>query len=216
MNYLRCRYLVLTALFCLFSLNANADANSITLLQTTLDRYQQVTTQFSQSTYDTNGSVTLSASGSMALLRPGYFRWQTDKPNQQIIVVSNGRLTIYDVDLQQASVQPMDKSIGKAPAALLLNSSELLAKQYVIEPQPKRTPGLWFRLTPKGTDAPMAFVDLQVNNQQLQSMHVMDNLGQLTVIRFTKQNFQPHLKGSNFTLRLPKNVDVVNEGVTVH
>lgn len=184
-------------------------------LQTTLNRYQQVTAHFEQSTYDTNGSVSLRSSGQMALLRPGYFLWQTDKPNKQIISASEKTLTIYDVDLQQASIQSVDQSVGEAPAALLLNSSAVLANQYQIRAEPKRTPGQWYRLTPNHTDAPMAWVDLQLQNQALASMQVMDNLGQLTVIRFSQQKFNAKLTSKNFVVTLPKGVDVVREGATV-
>jgi outer membrane lipoprotein carrier protein len=186
--------------------------NSLTTLQDTLNRYQDVTATFDQSTYDTNGSVSLRSSGSMALLRPGYFRWQTNKPNKQIISATEKELTIYDVDLAQASVQSVDKSVGEAPAALLLNSSAVLANQYQIALQPKRKPGLWYRLTPKGADAPMTWVDLQIDNQRLVAMQVMDNLGQLTAIHFNQQRFNAKLTPKAFVVALPKGVDVVREG----
>ena len=211
-HFYRCLCLCITLLIA----NSLWADNTPAKLQATLNRYQDVTANFDQSTYDTNGAVSLHSNGKMALLRPGYFRWQTDAPNKQIISTTRTELTIYDVDLQQASIQPVEQSIGEAPAALLLNSAAVLANQYQITPQPKRSHGLWYRLTPKDANAPMAWVDLQINQQQLMSMQVMDNLGQLTVIRLSQQNFNAQLTPKAFTLALPKGVDVVRENATVH
>jgi len=57
--------------------------------------------------------------GTLLLQRPGKFRWDYMQPYKQQIVGDGQRLWIYDVDLEQVIVKPMDAALGDTPALLL-------------------------------------------------------------------------------------------------
>ena len=56
--------------------------------------------------------------GEFYLNRPGKFRWDYRAPYEQIIVSDGQRIWIYDVDLQQVTVQKQEAGLPTTPMAL--------------------------------------------------------------------------------------------------
>jgi len=59
------------------------------------------------------------ASGTLAVLRPGRFRWDYREPYRQLIVADGERLWIYDEDLEQVTVRPQERALGRTPLQIL-------------------------------------------------------------------------------------------------
>ena len=57
--------------------------------------------------------------GTMQFSRPGKFRWEYDKPYEQLIVGDGGKLWIYDRDLNQVIVRKLDLALGYSHPILM-------------------------------------------------------------------------------------------------
>lgn len=50
--------------------------------------------------------------GTMAISRPGKFRWSITKPYTQLMVGDGSRIWLYDPELKQVIVRPSQKALG--------------------------------------------------------------------------------------------------------
>lgn len=142
--------------------------------------------------------------GQMALQRPGKFRWQVQKPSQQLIIADGTMLWIYDADLQQATKQKLNYQKSDNPAMLLSGSIADLQKNFIITKQ-----GAWFSLKPRANHGMFQNIQLQFINGKLESMHILDNLGQHSVIKFSKVRINPKINPNLFKFKPGQGVDVV-------
>mgnify|MGYP005996639549 CR=1 FL=1 len=89
-------------------------------LQSLLNNIQSMQASFEQTTIGQSHQVSY---GNVAIQKPGKFRWEITKPQQQIILANGKTVTIYNVALQQATIQNQTQQID-SPAALLSGDNE--------------------------------------------------------------------------------------------
>lgn len=187
---------------------SNTAANDLAKL---LEQYNSLTAQFNQTVYDTKGHALQSSSGSMAMLRPDKLRWSIENPSQQIIATDGSQLWVYDKDLQQVTVSQLKKKPGTTPAMLITTSAQELTRDYKISYYVDSKTKPVFQLIPNVKNPDFQWVRLFFNHGQINKMQIQDNIGQLTSINFTKINTNPALLSSIFVLKIPKNVDVIQQ-----
>ncbi len=101
--------LLLIATLGFASLPALADGQaSVQRLTELLGKAQTIAGRFSQLTLDGSGTQLQETAGEMLLKRPGLFRWHTDEPMEQLLVSNGEKVWLYDPDLEQVTIQPMD------------------------------------------------------------------------------------------------------------
>src|SRR3989338_3432080 len=91
----------------IFSAQQKTAALELTQL---LNGFSTFQAQFTQTTTDVNHQVLQQSSGTMMLMRPGRFRWETQNPTHQIVITDGKTLWIYDVDLKQATKQAIQNA----------------------------------------------------------------------------------------------------------
>lgn len=158
---------------------------------------------FTQQVQGPRGEVIEQSRGIVRLLRP-QFRWEVIDPYPQVIVTEDGQLKIYDPDLEQVTVRPLDEALVDTPLALLTQDAVELGADYAIE---QLTPDV-FRLHPSGIDALFDEIVLEFGSQGLQAMVIRDHLGQSTDIRFDNFADRSMIQSSDFTLDVPPGTDV--------
>ena len=165
---------------------------------------------FQQSLMDAKGNKVQEASGTLVMQRPGKFRWDYQRPYHQIIVADGTEITIYDEDLQQATIRSMTGVIGSTPASLLSGAQPIEANFDITEAAPKA--GLeWVELTPKLSDSGFELIRLGFNRSDLQAMEMLDSFGQTSSLRFSnmKHNIKP--APGLFVFTPPAGTDMVRE-----
>jgi outer membrane lipoprotein carrier protein len=188
----------------------NAYAQSATdKLMVLLQNLHTMQANFSQTISDNRGNVLQKSSGTMALQRPGLFRWDTTQPNQQLIIADGTNIWIYDKDLQQITQQKQNAS-SNAPGLLLSASVDQLAKRYITRQLNVNANVQSFELVPSQRDLFRAVILMFSNSGQLQQMLMHDNLGQTTQINFSHVNINTSLSSGLFHFRAPAGVDVVS------
>jgi outer membrane lipoprotein carrier protein len=183
----------------LFCLQANADESSDELSRLLLNIHS-MQANFSQTVQDKTAKSTTQSSGKMALVRPGKFRWEVTKPTKELIVTSGNHLWIYDPDLQQATLQTLKGSSGKAPALLLSDENLTLETDYNV----KVVPALM-------AIAGLQIFELTFLQQRIKEMQLQDRLGHTTIISFNKVEINTPVADSLFKFTPPENIDVIDE-----
>lgn len=165
---------------------------------------------FKQVVINELGNPVQTSYGVFYLQRPGKFRWNYAKPFQQEIVSTSGKVTFYDVDLEQVTIKQLDESVGSTPA-LLLSGQVSLEDNFNMEDQGTEGDMQWIRLVPKKTETSFKYVTIGLEKGKLAGMELMDNFGQLTRIYFSNILINPPLKPTLFEFVAPKGVDVFSE-----
>ena len=162
---------------------------------------------FRQTVTDTRGRVLERAEGTMALARPGRFRWDYRVPEQ--LIVSDGvTVWLYDVELEQVTVRAAGEALAGTPAMLLAGSGDLNLEFEITDAG--QQDGLdWSRLTPRRTDGDFREVRLGFAGRDLRRMTFFDRLGQTTELELLQVERNPHFDPSLFKFEPPAGVDVV-------
>jgi len=149
-------------------------------------------------------------SGRMWLSRPGRFRWSYGQPVEQEVLADGLRLWVYDVGLEQVIVRNQSKTLGNTPAALLVNADKP-GDSYLIEYLGEQGAISWVTLFPKDSSAPFSQIQLGFENGDLRLVQMLDQLDQITRLKFDNLIVNDQLPKDLFRLDLPAGVDVIEE-----
>jgi outer membrane lipoprotein carrier protein len=167
---------------------------------------------FAQSVVSPSGRKPQNSSGSFALARPGKLRWAYEKPYALLLVADGTKLWTYDADLNQVTINPMDKALGASPAALL--TGESLDTHFELTEVGKVDGAEGLEVVdavPRAADGAFARVRIGLANNLPRMMEVRDNFGQTTTLLFTRFQPNPLLAKDTFRFTPPKGADVVGE-----
>ena len=178
-------------------------------LQQKLNGFQTMKAQFSQIVKAGKRSLSTSQ-GSMALSRPGKFRWQTNDPLKQVIVADGQKLWVYDVDLEQVTVKKQGKSLHGTAALFLSGYSDTVTRDFTVVKTEQGTRQIYKlqALSPKETYQKLM---LSFVGAELRAIEFYDQLGQHTLVDFNQVKNNPTLAASLFKFSPPKGVDVVEQ-----
>lgn len=164
---------------------------------------------FIQQLYDKNGKVKETAKGQLFLQRPGKFRWVYTGADPQQIISDGKNIWIYDQELDQVTVKPLNKAVSNSPAVILMQKSIPDSQFKVMEMDDKTSGWNWFYLQPHRKSFDFRAVQLAMdNNGNLQQMVLYDKIGQKTVITFRATANKP-INASQFSFTPPAGVDVI-------
>lgn len=150
-----------------------------------------------------------SFSGSMMVKRPNNLRWETKSPSEQLIVVKNQQMWIYDKDLEQVTKQSTRNELGNTPALLLSGNYQNISKNFrVSQPNAKKH---YYRLYPKTKTSNLKYMGVLFQRGTPKMMVIKDSLGQETAIRFSNVKVNPYISNSKFNFKAPKGVDVISQ-----
>src|SRR5689334_3252523 len=101
-------------------------------LQNLLNSISSMQANFSQHLSNARGKYAKNSSGTMAIQKPGLFRWTITSP-RYVNMVSNGKVIwIYDKSLQQVSISSVKKAQSSSPAVILSNRIRLLSNYFIV------------------------------------------------------------------------------------
>jgi outer membrane lipoprotein carrier protein len=169
---------------------------------------QNMQGQFEQSIVDKQGRVLEKSTGKISLLRPGKFRWDTEKPARQLLIADGTKIWLYDESLKQVTVQPQAKKTA-SPVMLLSDPTSKLTDQFNICCVKETGKQLAFTLSPKNKSEMFQKIQLIFAEGQLNQMQLSDSLGQKTIIKFTNVKINGSVDARLFAFVIPKGVDVV-------
>lgn len=163
---------------------------------------------FTQVVVDRGGKVVRQSSGTFSLARPGKFRWTYAKPYSQLLVGDGEKVWVYDADLNQVTIRPMDKALSATPAALLSGSQEF-EKIFTIDELPPADGLAWLSAKPRAADSGLESAKLGFRAGTLEKLEFVDSFGQTTTITVSKLDKNPQLAADTFKFVPPKGADVI-------
>lgn len=186
---------------------ADKDADRLTHILEPLTTYAA---DFDQQILDGSGQRLQSASGRMWLARPGRFRWEVDAPYSQIVVSDGEQVTLYDPDLEQATIQQLDERVTHTPALLLSGSADALTENYAVRASQRGTAET-FTLTPRSADTLFETLQLTFYAERLGGLQMTDSTGQRTAIEFDNVEQNGKIDDARFSIELPEGTDIIRD-----
>ncbi|MEO7761432.1 MAG: outer membrane lipoprotein chaperone LolA [Casimicrobiaceae bacterium] len=186
----------------------NAGAGAVDDFRAFTEQTKSARGDFTQVVVDRGGKVLRQSSGTFSLARPGKFRWTYVKPYSQLLVGDGDKVWVYDSDLNQVTIRPMDKALSATPAALLSGSQEF-DKTFTVEELPAAGGLTWLGAKPKTPESGLESAKLGFNNGTLEKLEFADSFGQTTTISVSKLEKNPQLAADTFKFTPPKGADVI-------
>jgi outer membrane lipoprotein carrier protein len=178
-------------------------------LQTKLNAIRSMSANFNQVVHAKQRELSRST-GTMALLRPGHFKWQTQSPMEQVLVADGEHLWIYDVDLEQVTVKKQQKGLGGTAALFLSGYDDRLTNDFEVTHY-TRDHQDYYELRSKLNKANFQRMILVFMGDELKGLELFDQLGQHTTVTLTHIKNNPKLAANLFAFKIPKGVDVVEQ-----
>lgn len=189
---------------------AAAPTGGIAEMHAFLQDVHSLKADFVQVVLDSNLKQVKQSTGTLSIKRPDRFRWDYLKPNAEIIVADGKRLWLYDVDLQQVTVKPLNDTLAASPAVLLSGSNDV-EKSFSVEDLGTKDGLEWVSLNPKVKDTDFDNVKLGFKGDDVAVMELKDNLGNLTRITFSKLQRNVDVADDAFRFTPPKGADVIGD-----
>jgi chaperone LolA len=200
---------VLFSLLCCLSFSGVA--GGVDQLKQFIAETHSAQADFTQMVLDQNGKRIQSASGVMQFQRPGKFRWEYQKPYEQIIVGDGEKFWLYDVDLEQVTVKKLDAALGSSPAALLSGDNEI-ERDFTLQDLVARDGLEWLQAIPKTAESSFEKMLMGFSSRaELVVMELYDTFGNYTVLRFSDMQQNPKISAQQFQFTPPEGVDVLGE-----
>jgi len=199
--------MLLLALACAAPVRACADnAAAMARVEHWLDGVAALRAGFRQTVTDREGRLVEEAEGTLAISRPGRFRWDYRVP-EQLIVCDGTTLWLHDRELDQVTVRAADTLLAGTPALLLAGRSAIVAGFTISDAG--STDGLsWSVLQPR-VAGDFREVRLGFSARGLERMRLTDRLGQVTELVLAELERNPQLEPALFRFTPPPGVDVI-------
>ena len=176
-------------------------------LDTFLAKTQTFEANFAQTLRTHEGEVLQQTEGKFFLDRPGKFRWNYKTPYEQVIVSDGERIWIYDVDLEQVTVQKQIDSLPATPMALLEDSATL-HKHFYVSPLDEQNGVYRLKLSSKTKESDFGEIVVGLDAKGLRFMQLHDQFEQVTDIVFSDASTNTKLSADVFNFIPPAGVDV--------
>jgi len=180
-------------------------------LKAALKNMDNLSAEFKQTLLDEDKNIVQQSSGTLALQRPGKFAWIYTEPFEQRIIADGSELWVYDVELDQVTVKPMDESISNAPIMILMKESDVTQQFNVIEVGQRKFL-FWIELEPLAKDLEYQRIFIGLGDGNVRAMELQDQFGQSTQIVFDNLRVGVVHNPATFKFVPPEGVDVYGVG----
>ena len=200
------RELILTILCIVTAFNVYAGEGRA-LLDRFLTQTQTMSANFKQTLKSSDGRLLQESEGEFYLQRPGKFRWNYTQPYPQQIVSDGEQVWIFDIDLEQVTVQKQGTGRDNTPMALLQNKKSL-EQAFEIHERGSDSGLHRIELVNKDLDSDFDRVMVGLDEKGLRFLQLHDQFEQTTYIFFTELKSNPELEPAIFEFIPPEGVDV--------
>jgi len=171
---------------------------------------KSLTADFRQELWSADERLEETDTGTLALARPNRFRWSYQKPTELLVVADGAQVFMYDVELAQVTVAPLDETAASSPALLLSGDRSVRDGFDVVDTYARD--GLdWIELKPKTGGTDFSSVLIGFDGATPARLELVDGLNQTTRIVLSNVVVNPALADSVFEFDPPAGVDVIGE-----
>ncbi|KZY75678.1 hypothetical protein A3740_14805, partial [Oleiphilus sp. HI0068] len=98
-----------------------------------LNRIKTLSATFVQYSVDQRGARIQESKGELKADRAGKFFWRTYEPLEQIVISDGKEVTVYDPDLEQATIQAVGSQVQTTPAILFSGDTQKIGQLFEVE-----------------------------------------------------------------------------------
>ena len=206
------KYLIaLVAMLASLSSPAGAAEDAGQRLMAALKNLDNISADFKQTLLDEDKNIVQQSRGTLALQRPGKFAWIYTEPFEQRIIGDGSELWIYDVELEQVTVKPMDAGLANAPIMILMKQTDV-TQQFDVSEVGQRKFLYWVELQPHASDLEYSSIFIGLEDDNVRAMELQDQFGQSTQIVFENMRVGVVHNPATFKFKPPAGVDVFGVG----
>lgn len=156
---------------------------------------------------------TKTSSGTFEFQRPSKFRFDYQKPFQQVIVADGQTLWMHDIDLNQVTSRSQNLVLGSTPAAIIASAPNLaaLSRTFNLEAAPEKDGLQWAVATPKDREGQLNSMRVGLRGNELARLEIVDGFGQRSVITFDKMEVNAAIPADRFQFKPPQGASVVKQ-----
>lgn len=180
-------------------------------LNRALNSLDNLQAEFKQTVLDDDKQVVQQSMGEVSIQRPGKFAWIYQQPYEQQIIADGKELWVFDVDLDQVTVKPMESGLSTAPIMLLMQKQPV-ETEFEVSEIGQRKYLYWVELLPKKQDMEFSRVYIGLEDELVKAMELRDNFGQSTQIVFENLRTGVIFDPKTFEFDPPPGVDVFGAG----
>ncbi len=183
-------------------------------LNRALSSLDNLQADFKQTLINDKKKIVHQSMGKVSIQRPGKFIWKYERPYEQQIIADGKELWVYDVDLDQATVKPMETGLATAPIMVLMKKQRVEDEFAINEVGKHGEKGIlyWIELIPKNKDMEYNKIYIGMQDDVIKAMELRDSFGQATQITFENQRTNVVFKPGTFKFNPPEGVDVFGVG----
>ena len=178
--------------------SALADEQAKQALQQRLGQMQQFRADFKQQVTDAQGELVHEASGQLVMVRPDKLRWQTQAPDDTLLIADGQSVWNVDTFVEQVTIIQQSQAIQNNPIILLTTTDETKWQQFQISQPAEDT----FMVTPQTSDTQIQQLELRFDEQSLTGLSMKDAQEQTSKLSFAdiETQFTPQLSDFEITI----------------
>lgn len=161
------------------------------------------------------GKALQTCAGKLWIKKPGQFRWEVLGQEPRVIVADGKKVWDYDKELEQVTIQTLNKGHAAAPIFFLtgnvnaLNTEFNIKKMTLIRGRCLKDSDNCFELRPKNSDGAFQRIKIGFKMNILNEMELLDQLGQISLFHFKEMRLNANIPESQFRFTPPKGIDVL-------
>ncbi len=180
-------------------------------LQSVLAEMKSYSATFTQTIMGGRNQVLQQSAGQVRISTPSRFKWVVNDPYPQTLVTVEDKLYLYDPDLEQLTIEPLEAAIAGTPALILTGGVKDLSEMFEIS-EFHDGDNQAYSLYPKADDALFSQIRLRFDRERrLSHLEIEDHLGQLTQVAFDDVAQNELVAPAEFTFEVPEGTEVVGE-----
>ena len=204
------RILALTAGLVLMAATAAQASDIANTIQARYEKLRTFSATFEQTlTHKESGSVE-KRQGNLLFQKPLLIRWQTDKPHEETLVVTNKEIWDYLADEEIAYRYPLELVRDSRTIIQVITGQAALTKDFDVKEAGQENGLAKLHLYPKEPAPQMveALLWVEPSTGYIRRASIIDFYGNSNDVRFTQFKPDTSLKESDFTFTAPKGVEV--------
>lgn len=202
--------LALAAGLVLLAASAAQAADIAASIQARYEKLRTFSATFEQTlTHKESGSVE-KRQGSLLFQKPLLIRWQTDKPHEETLVVTNKEIWDYLADEEIVYRYPLQLVRDSRTIIQVITGQAALNKDFDVKEAGRENGLTKLHLYPKEPAPQMveALLWVEPATGYIQRASIIDFYGNSNDVRFTQFKPDASFKASDFTFTAPKGVEV--------
>lgn len=160
---------------------------------------------FTQRQFSEDGGELGVSSGRFKLLQPGFFSWDIQAPDSQLVVAGPDFIWHYDRDLETVTRRPAAGEAALSPLQVLGGDAAALGEHYAVAFGEHEGE---FLLRPLTADAGFSSLVLVFNSGVIERLSFVDNLGQRVEIALSGLDRDTALTPADFDFTPPPGADL--------